>query len=415
MIEEAKRQDSQNKDVKASLQQSAVVLGLFLFLIANVLLLVLQPLSKVDPESLPSAHTWVWWAGREYLQRKSAPDVMILGSSLLMNPVAGVEADYLNSDFDYVKHHESRYTADALATRLGSGPVQCFNFALPGAMLSDDFMVLRALVSQNKKPKVIVLGLGVRDFIDSGVACPAATPPFRYLKRFAQIDDIVELSMPQIWQRFEYWVGRAIYLSGKKLDLQVALSEKAKSILSPIFGQRFSACRLEEADPTKNMPGNLRSEIEEGVYVIKAHQPYAFLDNTAEYRKRFRNPNENMFAIQSQFLDKFLAEAQNAKIKVVLMNVPVTPANRALMPKGAYERYLSLLSEEAKRWNVALFDPAKTISFAGEDYGDTAHMNAVGGRKLLDAMVDSLASDRAVRLALGGMAAGHLAGKNGSM
>lgn len=373
---------------------SAVALGLMLFLCFDLTLLALRPLAKVEPECLPSAHTWVWWANREYMERRTAPNVVILGSSLLMNPIAKVDADYLHKDLDYVKHHRSVYLERQLKDRCGREDLSCFNFALPGAMVSDDFMVLRAMSAMKKKPDIIVLGLGVRDFVDSGVNCPAATPPFKYLQRFADIDDIVDLSLPDVWRRAEYWIGKAVYLWEKKLDLQVLLSEAAKTMLGSHFAAYFPACRLTEADPTKNMPGNLRSEIEEGVYVIKADQAYSYEDNTTEYRKRFRNKNERMFDIQCQFLDKFLTEAQKEGIKIVLVNLPVTAANHALMPTGAYDRYAAFLKTEALRWNVPLIDPAQSVDFTVQDYSDTAHMNSVGGRKLLDILVSSLVGDR---------------------
>jgi hypothetical protein len=93
-----------------------------------------------------------------------------------------------------------------------------------------------------------------------------------------------------------------------------------------------------------------------------------------------------MFQIQSTFLDKLLTVAGERKIKPILLNMPLTPENLALMPPGAYERYLDCLRTMANTHNVPLVDLNGDPRFAHSDFYDTAHMNATGGRKLLDAI-----------------------------
>src|SRR5262249_36315394 len=98
---------------------SCAIMSLVVGLVINQCLLCWQPLVAVDPESLPAAHTWVWWATREFMDKKQSPDVVLLGSSLLMHPVSRLDADYLNRDLDYVHHHRSVYIEAAMARRFG--------------------------------------------------------------------------------------------------------------------------------------------------------------------------------------------------------------------------------------------------------------------------------------------------------
>lgn len=372
---------------------SATVWGAVIFAVVNLMLLLCRPLSHIDPESLPSAHTWVWWAAREYQSEPKAPEIVILGASLLMHPISRLDADYLNRDVDYVHHHRSEYLADALQKATGNKISRCFNFALPGAMMSDDYMVLRAMLSGKRKPSAVILGLGVRDFSDSLVSCPAATPPFRYLKRYANIDDLVDLVMPQMWQRFDYWLGKAVYAHGKKLDAQVAMCEATRSGLGKRFAAALPPSRLVEADPERNAPGNMRAEVEEGWFVVRAHQQLLFEDNTREYKRRFRSPNTSMFDIQEKFLEKFMADCRRNDIRVLLVNIPVTPANRALVPAGNYERFVRLIHDTAARWNTCCVDLGDDTDFVAADFYDTCHMNASGGRKFLDKIVQAITGD----------------------
>lgn len=357
-------------------------------------MLLLRPLSNIDPESLPAAHTWVWWAAKEFLSQDQAPDVVILGASLLMHPISRLDADYLNRDLDYVHHHRSEYMANAIEQKIGSRVSSCFNFALPGAMMSDDYMVLRAMLTGKRKPAIIILGLGVRDFSDSLVSCPAATPPFRYLKRYTDTDDLIDLVMPQFWQRFDYWIGKSIYPHGKKLDAQVAMSEATKSIIGGKLAAHLPASRLLEADPQRNAPANMRAEVEEGWFVVKAHQQLSFEDNTREYKRRFRSPNTKMFDIQEKFLDKFMSDCRLNGIRVVLVNIPVTPANRALVPAGNYDRFVSLIHATARKWGASCVDLGDDKDFVASDFYDTCHMNASGGKKFVDKIVAALQADK---------------------
>lgn len=379
---------------------SASLWGVALFFAINACLLVTKPLAKVDPESMPSAHTWVWWAAKEFMSEPHAPEVVIVGPSLLMHPIARLDAEYLNRDLDYVHHHRSEFMAHALQDKLATHISRCFNFALPGAMMSDDYIVLRSMLLGPKKPAVVVLGLGVRDFSDSLVSCPAATPPFRYLKRYADTDDLVDLVMPQFWQRFDYWIGKNVYPHGKKLDMQVALSEMSKRVLGKESARLFPPSKLVESDPTRTSPANMRAEVEEGWFVMRPHQQLPYEDNTREYKRRFRSPNTAMFDIQEKFLEKFMADCRRNDIRVVLVNIPVTPANRALVPAGNYERYIKLLHETASKWNACCVDLGEDKDFVAADFYDTCHMNAAGGKKFVEKVVASIAQDEMTVAAL---------------
>ncbi len=391
------------------IRQSPVVLGIALFVIANILLLAFQPLSKVDPDSLPAAHTWTWWATREYLDQANAPAVVLLGSSLMMHPVSRQDADFLNKDLDYVHHHKSAYLESSLTKLTGSNKLSCFNYALPGSMISDNYMVARALFSGDKKPKMLVLGLSLRDFIDSGVNCPAATPPFRYLKRFVNINDIVNLAMPQIWQRIDYNVGNMVYLYNKKLDTQVLLSEYVKAALGPLMRNICVPSLIEKLDPAKNLPSNLRSEVEENMFIVKTHQPYSWEDNSKEYIKRYRMKNTGMFDIQAKFLSQLLAYCKAQNIAVLIVNMPLTPKNMALMPAGYYNHYLSKLKESAVANDSPLVDLNSRSDFKETDFYDTSHMNATGGKKLLDRIAETIASNTTLSAAINSHAPTQLA------
>ncbi|MBX9878599.1 MAG: hypothetical protein K2Y22_09090 [Candidatus Obscuribacterales bacterium] len=389
---------------KITIRTSQLVWALGLFVVANIALLKWQPLSKVDPESLPAAHTWIWWAAKELAQQQQGPDIALMGSSFMMHPLALRDADYLKKDFDFVHHHYSSYLEDSLKQHLGVRKAQCFNFAMPGGMISDHYMITRTLLSGSKKPRVIVIGAGVRDFMDKHVSCAAATRPFKYLQRYTEIDDLVGIAMPQIWQQADYWQGRGIYLWGKKMDFQVVACDWARKVFNPLLDKYCVKSPLNDIDQTRNAPSNMRMEAEEGLYIVKADAPYKFDDNTREYMSRYGNGNDKLLENQKLWLDKLLQLARDQNIEVLLVSMPATPANMQLMPPGAYNKFITAMREASQKWNVQLVDLNGGTGFGDKfdklDFSDTAHMNGRGGKKLIDAINVAICRDKRLANAL---------------
>ena len=315
-----------------------------------------------------------------------------------MIPVSVLDADYLHKDLDAVYHDHSVYLERALATAGKSAT--CFNFAIPGGMISDDYMIMRALLNGEHRPKLIVLGVTLRDFIESHVPCAASTTSFKYFKHFFNVDDIAELAMPEFWQRLDYWQSKVVYMVGQRLDLQVAFNQAMQSACDIALGQPKVVKSATPVELSANVAHNLKQEAEPGDFVLHAGQIYPYEDNSAEYKKRFSNPSKKLFNTEAAFLKKFLADANANGVKVMLVNMPLTPTNMSLMPQGYYNDYLLTVKGQAAQYNCPLVDLNDGTTFSIADFRDTAHMNASGGKKLLDAVVNAVKSDTPIATAL---------------
>jgi hypothetical protein len=266
-------------------------------------------------------------------------------------------------------------------------------------MISDDYMITRALLSGTHKPKVLVLGLTLRDFCDSHVSCAAATDVFKYLRNFMSVDDIVDLCMPEFWQRLDYWQSKINWLWDKKMLLQMQASQFLHSHMPKLAGQNPSLLnKLGEEAPTGNIAGQLKTEIEKGMFIVHANDNFPYTDNSGEYKTRFRGAGLKNLTNQSQFLALLLELAQAHKIKVILVNMPLTKANMALMPPGLYDQYLLRSKALAEQYHAPFLDLNDGKTFDQGDFRDTAHMRASGGRKLVDSVVKRMASLQYLRL-----------------
>lgn len=307
-----------------------------------------------------------------------------------MIPLSLCDCDYFNKEVDVALHSHCQYLEQALQKRGFQNP-SCFNFALPGGIVSDDYIAVRALMQEEKKPKVLVIGMTVRDFIDRHVSCAAASPVFKYLQRFTNIDDLVSIAMPEIWQRIDYSLGKGLYLEGKRLDIQVLTDASIKALVLHAVPQGTPVLDLQAFTPKSNNVVEKLARADEHAFVLEPHTNWAYEDNSSEYRKRFGNGNDQLFKSENQFLDKLLILAQEKQIRVVIINMPLTAANIALTPKGYYSRYMNTVRQSCAQHDAEFYDfNDEKSGFVLADFKDTAHMNAAGGKKLLDKLVDLL-------------------------
>ena len=67
----------------------------------------------------------------------------------------------------------------------------------------------------------------------------------------------------------------------------------------------------------------------------------------------------------------------------MLVNMPLTPANMKLMPKGSYDKYMAMLKRTANQNDVVLLELNDGTKFDIKCFRDTVHMNGTGGKKLM--------------------------------
>ncbi|CAN5678070.1 hypothetical protein BH10CYA1_BH10CYA1_65100 [soil metagenome] len=354
-------------------------------LIANCVLLFCDPFKSIEPHKLPHPHTWAWWAVQDFLNESKPPQVVLVGSSLMMNPVWSNEAQYLNRDVDIAANRRIQYLGAAIQNRLPGQSTSCFNLALPGAMLSDDYMLIRGLLADKRKPEIVVLGLSPRDFIDNGFKCAAFSEHYRYLSKFVNTTGLAKLAMPHAWQRIAFYANQIIYLHGKKCDLQYLASEAIKSIASQVFGQQLPLAERKPKSGAQSRLAIYESEIEQGVWI--AHPHCLDFYHETEYEKlktRYKSANVDGCENQHKWFEMCLETCKKNGIEVIVVNMPLTETNIDLFAPGVYQNCVNLMAFESRKYNFSFIDLQNTHAFVRSDFTDMCHMDASGGKKLLD-------------------------------
>ena len=328
--------------------------------------------------------SWVWWAVRDFRQSasdlKTKPDIVLMGSSLMMAAVHGGDATYLNQPQNVAFHHRSLVFEDLLEKKTGT-KVNTFAFALGGQMASDAYALTSTLLRNDDQPKAIIYGIAPRDFMDNTLASPASTETFRYMSRLGGMEDVAWQSRSSFWEQVEFAFARISALYDHKLDFVYLQNKYVKDMLGccPAFKDLesvhtpFALRKLALLElPEDQGPNDLM------ILPFKKEE-YKFVDNLDEYRMRYRAFKPKLFELQLSFLERMLKFCHERGTAVFLVNMPLTEENVKLMPPGFYDNYKQRISNLASKYGADVVDLNNADVFGKELFADSVHMNGAGG------------------------------------
>lgn len=356
-------------------------------------LLVLDSFLRISWSELPVNHyasanrSMVSWAVDSFRRQKKSPELVLMGSSLLMHALHGGDADYLNMPQNEVFHSKSVLLESLLREKTGSS-VHSFAFALAGMMASDAFVLGRKMFS-DQTPKVIVYGIAPRDFMDNTLDSPGSTEIFRYVSRLGGTADCAWAAHTGFWERVEYLCEQASFIYGHR-NYFVYLQQKYERAILRRLGFKltdevhtpFALRRLALLELPEDIGSNER--------IVMPGSNLSYTDNSVEYLRRYRPFKEKRFDDQLSYLDKFMGFCKNRGIELVIVNMPVTADNIKLLPDGCYGLYLGKVQSLTRKYALRFIDLQDSSRFKRDLYCDTAHMNGKGGVVFFKALAEEL-------------------------
>ena len=397
---------------------SRTLAALLLFFAVNVAIISLVPketkelTAKIltdNPNEKRKQGRWIWWVSRNYLKDHPDADIALMGSSMMSSAVYSAEANYLEKDVDCVTDKESNMLSDMLQKRLGTRP-KSYVFAMGGAMASDHYMVASTLFNKKHKPKMVVVGVNPRDFIDNTMPSVSSTEPFFFLKPYAKLDSLADCAFGDPIERLEWVIndylpimslGRSFKETIPKLSKQasnavsIALTGKGNlETLEPEGEAKTeevaSAKKPKTTEDVLNAIYGKQSEVKPGVWVIPPRPFYHFVNNMYEYKRRYKNPNPSIYGPQKQFFQAFLKRLKDENIEVMVVGMPSLWPNRGLLPDKFWKDFNQFLASSCQEYGATWIDLSDDKRFNNRDYLDTVHMNKKGGDKLLEIIADEI-------------------------
>jgi hypothetical protein len=373
-----------------------------------VFVLICQLVSRsnfvaVDPLS-GKRRTWTTWALESFNTRlKSAPDVVFLGSSLMLTPLNMADAQALGTRFDGASHHESNWF-EAIVRHDTGRPLATFNFALPGEMPSDAFLIEKLVLKTTKKPKLIIYGVGPRDFMDSLLDSPSATDPYHWLAKLEPESAGWEFCGHTFYQKLNFFACNALMPDKVRMQLAEDTSARLCDLVDWCVPLPSGTSAISMKEVHKMLPNYHAMDIAAGDCMFEPYIDVSagrFVNNLDDYRERYAHPDWDKYETQFDFLAKTLDLANERHIKFALVAMPITSVNRGLIASSDWRAYKDRLSSLAGAKGAVFIDQTESRQFTDLDFGDTVHLNALGGLKLVELLAKKSIADPQLSEALG--------------
>ena len=346
---------------------------------------------KLDHYASPN-RSMVWWTVDDFRKQSKSPELVLLGSSLLMHALHGGDAEYLKLPQNEVYHHKAAMLEDLIKKKTGAN-VDTFAFALAGQMASDAYALSSTLFKGEHKPKLIVYSIAPRDLMDNTLGSPASTEIFRFMSKVggggADMNRVAWQARTGLWEKVEYMVENASSIYDHRNYFVYLQQKYAKSLLK-VIGYKptdevhtpFALRRLALLELPEDIGSNERIALPD----LDAN----YTDNSDEYRKRYQPFKQKPYAVQLGYLEKFLSYCKQEDIDVVFVNMPLTEDNIKLMPPGAYDMYKKDVTSLATKYQKQFIDLQDSKTYDKSLYCDTAHMTGKGGLKFFSQLADKL-------------------------
>lgn len=262
------------------------------------------------------------------------------------------------------------------------------NLAAGGALMSDQYLVLKNWLLHGKRPKYAICDLSPREFQDN----------FQ-----SRIDrTAVSLNLPE---GFSFAESIGASLAGEDLLTSIKFESKIFNERAA-YKQRILVCvaafahrpaSLSDSAVTMSAvvgndsaaPGVSKATILEGNGPCHLGGNQSLADY---YRKAYRPVDAVMYKKEIYFLKAYVELARKNGIEVFLVMMPLPKENLAELPLKLKKQFEEDVSQIAQRSGISLVLPASQSAYLDDDFEDFAHLNARGGHKLFVAIADAVAA-----------------------
>lgn len=377
----------------AAWTKSIALISLASFVLLNLFLWKLYGSDKLVSKDLWSGAGSVDLVLDDFNKLPVRPTAVLMGSSLMMFPFWAIDKDrYPSGTSDIFHYHRSHVLEKGLAHSGFTDPV-VFNMAVFGQMASDAYLYVDEYLKNNKRPDYLILGIAPRDFSDADVTSPMATMSFKRLVNLSNFPTYAGLYLPTWQSKSEFLAEHVCFFYGKRWHLQHEFDRGVQKAENAVL-----------ASAVLNIPGAGAANAYVSASTGSQKETRGFLfggtcnerwhNSLDEYRRRYRNiesSGSNNLNVQFGFFKSILDVCRQRDIKVIVVNMPLTDANRSLFPAGWYPGFTNRLAQLCRHPGVRFLNLGCDPSFVRSDFWDTTHLAHPGGYKLVDMLLPVLA------------------------
>ena len=353
-----------------------------------------QPLQYVaDPRFRPVRYDpWVAKFPR-FFDANVNPTVALIGSSLPMaafgkydrlSGKAGLKSD---SDVELRTYLDSTYFASLLNSHYGRRD-QVSNLTCAGCMASDAYVITQALLDKKRTPEIIIYGIAPRDFQDNCMPKIGQSPIFEVIPGWVTWGDLFQFrgSPAEGLQRFFSCLFDFYRSRRKYRDVCVGLFSDWINHPQTLFACATLRAQPQAAASVCNMPPVSQAAASLG---NESDKPASKAEDLKMYERRYQPFNGERFGQEREYFERLLKACAQRHVRLILVRMPLTAENAALMPAELSRRFDETLAAAVKSGAASVIDMNSGI-FAADDFVDSAHLNEMGSKKFQDNLVGKL-------------------------
>ncbi len=281
--------------------------------------------------------------------------------------------------------------------------VKVVKLAWHAGMFSDCNKTLKAYLHSQKTPQIVLLMTARRELSDNltaqtGDLAGYSVEPdsFTTLARLQNAESLYSQAL----------VLAEIVLPGKLLNQLISNDDgtcsKALNTVIAYYSETFREHKIahdkivefcvKHLQRAETLAGamNYRGKSTSAI-TVKTQEFSPFERDIAMYRQRY-NPTNAQNVKQAEIALKELQETCTAKgIYLIILNMPLTRENRALIAPETYTNFIEKLNSAALAPNCLHVDAGKNSNFSSSDFHDSVHLNRSGKQKLRDLIFPVLA------------------------
>lgn len=350
----------------------AAPLAIAIFLSLNIALWFLPYKEKASKEA-DAASILI----EDFQKLPQAPDIVLLGSSLMMYPFWSMDRLLTNYQAGDMFHHHRSLQLEQELNKVSGQDFNTFSFASGGQMASDSFLFASSYLQGKHKPKILVYGIAPRDFGDYCVPDAMSTPVFKRVVELSNFAGYAPMFLPGFDKKLDFLISHTSFLYNRRWRFQREINKVLES-----FYVKINLWQPETASGKNNE--------EHMAFVAENARDKRWLDSEREYCRRYKNIDERDLSIQYEFLKRTLDVCRERGIQAIIINMPLSRQNRALLPSGFYARYRQKAASIVKAQGFTYLDLGDNQEYDGEDFFDTVHLGHMGGYKLLKQFVPAV-------------------------
>ena len=239
-----------------------------------------------------------WWVARAYFNTP-ALDVVAMGDSQINAAFIQADSIALNQPRDCVTDRNCVALKRSLEHKSKDRNVNLVNLAIGGAMPSDYYLMSRAFFTKEYHPKLVILSLSPRSFLDSTLNSASTTETFQFLSPYVDLKHLTNYAFNNSIEKYFWLLKNKLTIFKYRQDINLAGHSFIK--------QGFNSLSAKTNDKTQEIIFNRlpaqpiyggNGFVNPGSSVVLPNPNVPFRGNKAEYVKRFAQLKDKTLVAQ---------------------------------------------------------------------------------------------------------------------